>query len=150
MNFDNDENSSPSFSCITWQELQLRQLLLSEGIPFEFQKVFSLPDCQYIADFFLPNKTILECSSTNMLKFQIPLRKKAIHLENKSANLKKQHPSLTIWVLFETYRPILEPFTHTLIRLMPSVDYVFFSQEELLEHLRKNFLLLNKHLEVIS
>ncbi|MHA2244421.1 MAG: hypothetical protein ACXADY_05590 [Candidatus Hodarchaeales archaeon] len=70
--------------------------------------------------------------------------------ESKSFQLKKYYSSLSIWVLFEAPRPILDPFSQTLLRLMPSVDYVFFSQEELLERLRKNFLQIDEHLEVIS
>ena len=149
MNFNNDKNSSIHPSCNTQQELQLKQLLLAESIPFEFQKVFSLPACQYVVDFFLPNRTILECSSTNMIKYQVPLRKKAIHLESKSSHLKKHNSSLSFWVLFNAPQPILESFSRTLFRLMPSVDYVFFSQKELLEYLRIYFISLYEHYEVI-
>lgn len=145
MNLTNNKN----FTQITGQELQLKQMLQSEGVSFHFQKVFTLPDCQYVVDFFLPNQTILECSSTSMLKYQIPIRKKAIHLESKCAHLRKYFSALSILVLFESPQPILEPFYQTLIRLMPSVDDIFFSHEELLEHLRRCFTLTSKHFEVI-
>ena len=136
MNFISDKNFPLHSSRITSQELQLRHLLQSEDIPFEFQKVFSLPNCRYIVDFFLPLQTILECSSTTMLKYQIPLRKKAIYLEAKSSQLKKYFSHLSIWVLFETCQPILEPFFRTLVRLMPSVDKILTSGNELLESLQ--------------
>ena len=131
-----NKNFTLHSSRITSQELQLRHLLQSEGIPFEFQKVFSLPSCRYIVDFFLPVQTILECSSTTMFKYQIPLRKKAVYLEAKSSQLKKYFSHLSIWVLFETCQPILEPFFRTLVRLMPSVDEILTSREELLEYLQ--------------
>ncbi len=149
MNSIDNKNFSPHLSRMTSQELQLIQLLQSEGIPFEFQKVFPLSDCQYIVDYFLSQRVILECTSTNMYKHQVPFRKKAIHLETKSAHLKKHFSNLLIWVLFETYRPILDPFSQTLSRLMPSVDQIFFSQKELLEYLRIHFFMITKHFEVI-
>jgi hypothetical protein len=74
-----------------------------------------------------------------MLKYQIPLRKKAIYLEAKSSQLKKYFSHLSIWVLFETYQPILEPFLRTLVRLMPSVDKILTSRNELLESLQLSF-----------
>ena len=145
MNLTNNKN----FTQITTQELQLKQMLQSEGVSFHFQKVFPLPNCQYIVDFFLPQQVILECSLTNMIKYQVPLRKKAIFLETKCFQLKDHFPILSIWVLFESPRPILEPFSQTLIRLMPSVDQIFFSQKELLEYLRIYFLSPYKRFEVI-
>ena len=145
--FNKNISTSPSRS--TCQELQIRQLLESEGIPFEFQKVFPLTDRRYIIDFFLSQSVILECASTAMHKYQVPLRKKAIHLEAKSLQLKNYYPNFSIWVLLETHRPILAPFSQTLIRLMPSVDQVFFSQQALKEALQYYFLLLKSNFEVI-
>ena len=140
--FNKNVSTSPARS--TWQELQIRQLLESEGIPFEFQKVFLLPDRRYIIDFFLSQSVILECASTAMHKYQVPLRKKAIHLEAKSLQLKHYFPNFSIWVLFETHRPILAPFSHTLIRLMPSINQIFFSRQALKEALQMNFQLLKQ------
>lgn len=145
--FNKNVPTSPSRS--TWQELQIRQLLESEGISFEFQKVFPLTDRRYIIDFFLSQSVILECASTAMQKYQVPLRKKAIHLEAKSLQLKNYYPNFFIWVLFETHQPILAPFSQTLIRLMPSVDQVFFSQQELKETLQHYILPLKSNHEVI-
>ena len=145
--FNKNISTSPIRS--TWQELQIRQLLESEGIPFEFQKVFPLPDRRYIIDFFLSHSVILECASTAMHKYQVPLRKKAIHLEAKSFQLKNYYPNFSIWVLFETHRPILAPLSQTLIRLMPSVNQVFFSQQALKEALQYYFLPLKSNFEVI-
>jgi hypothetical protein len=71
-----------------------------------------------------------------MFKYQIPLRKKAIYLEAKSSQLKKYFSHLSIWILFETCQPILEPFFRTLVRLMPSVDKILTSSNELLEYLQ--------------
>lgn len=145
--FNKNVPTSPTRS--TWQELQIRQLLESESIPFEFQKVFSLPNCRYIIDFFLSQSVILECASTAMYKYQVPLRKKAIHLEAKSLQLKNYYPNLSIWVLFETHQPILTAFSQTLIRLMPSVDQVFFSRQALKEALQYYFLPVKTNHEVI-
>jgi hypothetical protein len=50
--------------------------------------------------------------------------------------LKKYFSYLSIWVLFETCQPILEPFFRTLVRLMPSVDKILTSRNELLESLQ--------------
>ncbi|PWI48457.1 hypothetical protein CEE45_06910 [Candidatus Heimdallarchaeota archaeon B3_Heim] len=144
-----NKNFSPRSSCTTWQELQLKQLMHSENIPFEFQKIFSLPDRHYIVDFFLPQQTILECSFSSMEKYYVAFRNKAVSLEAKSLQLKKHYSSLTMWVLFETHSPILEPLTYTLIRLMPSVDHIFFSQQALCEHLQRYFSLAAKTEEVI-
>ncbi len=119
----------------TCQELQLRQLFYQENISFEFQKQYSLPDRQYVVDFLLPQQTILECSFTKMDKYHVAFRNKAITLEAKSYQLKKYFPDLNIWVLLETHRSILEMFHRTLIQLMPSVDQIFFSQNELREFL---------------
>ena len=145
--FNKNIPTSPTHS--TCQELQIRQLLESEAIPFEFQKVFLLPDRQYIIDFFLSHSVILECASTGMQKYHVPLRKKAIHLEAKSLQLKNYFPELFIWVLFETHQPILASFSQTLIRLMPSVDQVFFSRQALKEVLHYYFLPLKTSHEVI-
>jgi hypothetical protein len=124
---------------MTGQELQVRELLQSENIFFSVQQVFMFTDCRYIVDFFLDKRIIMECASTSMYKYQIPLRKKAIHLEAKISHIKEHYPTFLVWVLFETHRPILETFFQTLVRLMPSVDQIFLSQEELREALQATF-----------
>ena len=144
-----NKSFSPLSPCTTWQELQLRQVLHSENIPFEFQKVFSLPDRHYIVDFFLPQQTIFECSFSSMDRHQVAFRNKAISLEAKSLQLKKFDSSLSIWVLFEAHSPILESLPHTLIRLMPSVDQIFFSLQALREYLQHYFSSSTKTEEVI-
>jgi len=133
------KNTSIISSRITGQELQVRELIQSESIPFSFQQVFMLTDCRYIVDFFLNKQIIMECASTSMYKYQIPLRKKAIHLEAKISQIKEHYPTLLVWVLLETHRPILETFSQTLVRLMPSVDQILLSQDELREALQATF-----------
>lgn len=124
---------------MTGQELQVRELLQTENISFSVQQVFMLTECRYIVDFFLNKRFILECASTSMYKYQIPLRKKAVHLEAKISHIKEYYPTLLVWVLFETHRPILETFFQTLVRLMPSIDQIFLSQDELREALQATF-----------
>ena len=139
---------------MTWQELKVRQLLQSENHPFEYQKVFQIGKRRFIVDFFLYSRIILECTSTAMNKYQVPLCKKAIHLQAKSTHLSCAF-GYPIWVLLEATQPIGERFYHTLLELMPSVDQILFSCDELFEHLliHKNFLHLfssfqfNSHLE---
>ncbi len=133
------ENTSVTSIGMTGQELQVRELIQSESISFSFQQVFMLTDCRYIVDFFLDKRIIMECASTSMFKYQIPLRKKAIHLEAKISHIKEHYPTLLVWVLFETHRPILETFFQTLVRLMPSVDQIFLSQDELREAFQATF-----------
>ncbi len=121
------------------QELKVKQLLASEFIPFEYQKVFRVGKRRFIVDFFLYSHIILECSSTSMKKYQVPLRKKAIYIQAKANKLSSafNHP---VWVLLEATHPIGERFYQTLIELMPSVDQILTSCNELLELLfqRKN------------
>lgn len=133
------KNNSVTSIRMTGQELQVRELFQSENISFSFQQVFMLTDCRYIVDFFLDKRIIMECASTSMYKYQIPLRKKAIHLEAKISHIKEYYPTLLVWVLLETHRPILETFSQTLVRLMPSVDQIYLSQNELREALQATF-----------
>ena len=133
------KNTSVPPARMTGQELQVRELFQSENISFSFQQVFMLTDCRYIVDFFLDKRIIMECASTSMYKYQIPLRKKAIHLEAKISHIKEYYPTLLVWVLLETHRPILETFSQTLVRLMPSVDQIYLSQNELREALQATF-----------
>ena len=67
-----------------------------------------------------------------MNKYQVPLRKKAIHLQAKAVQLSSAfgHP---VWVLLEATQPIGERFYQTLIELIPSAIQIFTSCDELLE-----------------
>ena len=145
----NNKSFSSHSSCTTWQELQIKQLLDLENISFEFQKEFSLPDRCYIVDFFLPQQTVLECSFTSMDRYQVAFHNKAISLEAKGFQLKKHNSHLTLWVLLETHHSISEPLTQRLIRLMPSVNKVFFSKQALHEHLQRHSRSSTKLEEVI-
>lgn len=117
---------------MTWQELKVKQLLESENIPFECQKVFRIGKRRFIVDFLLHSHIILECSSTSMHKYQVPLRKKAIHLQAKIVQLSSAF-GYPVWVLLEATQLIGERFYQTLIELMPSVIQIFTSCDELLE-----------------
>ena len=132
------KKSSGSFSCKTPQELKLKQLLTTLGIPFELQKQLTFPDRSYVVDFFLASHLILECSQTWSFKYEVALRHKAILLEAKCSYLKRFHP-FPIWVLFESARPIGELFNQTLERLMPSVDRILKSISMFLENLQGYF-----------
>jgi hypothetical protein len=132
------KKSSDSFSCKTTQELKLKQILTTLGIPFEYQKRLTFPDRSYVVDFFLASYLILECSQTWSLKYDVALRQKAILLEAKCSYLKRFH-AYPIWVLFESARPIGELFCQTLERLMPSIDRILLSISMFLENLQGYF-----------
>ncbi|MFX1282535.1 MAG: hypothetical protein ACFFB5_02730 [Promethearchaeota archaeon] len=72
----------------------------------------------------------------------IRLRHKAIYLEAKCSHLKRFY-AYPIWILFESYWPIGELLYQTLKRLMPSVDQIITSSDDLLEYLRE-YLSKNK------
>lgn len=134
-------SSIKSFSInprVTTQEMHLKHILTREGIPFTFQKQFRFPDRWYIVDFFIADQLILECSQTRAFKYEVALRHKAIYLEAKCVHLKRFY-DYPIWILFESYRPIGELLYQTLERLMPSVDQIITSSDELLEFLREYF-----------
>lgn len=127
-----NEKLSPILSRSTVQELSLKQLFLSERIPFIFQKEFSFSNRSYLVDFFIGNLLLLECSFTLSSHYDNVLRQKAILLDAKTAYIKRFF-SYPMWVLFETSHPISDKFFTTLCRLMPSVDQFFTSRNELLE-----------------
>jgi len=140
--FPNSDSFTP-INRMTWQELKVKQLLESENISFESQKVFRIGKRRFIADFFLHSNIILECSSTSMYKYQVPLRKKAIHLQTKSIQLSSVF-GYPVWVLLEATQPIGDRFYQTLKELMPSVSEILISCDELFELLfilsfQKNF-----------
>lgn len=141
------KNVSISFPLVTVQELDLYQIFTAEGIPFEFQKKLIFPDRSYVVDYFLAHSILLECSYTRSYKYEVALRHKAILLEAKTAFIKQYH-SYSMWVLFESERPIGEHFFQTLQRLMPSVDKILTSREKLRELLwgfyRKNMKFNNQ------
>lgn len=139
--------SSPSFQ-VTTQELYLKQILTTEAISFEFQKEFVFSDRSYVVDFFLEQKTLLECSYTRSLKYDVALRHKAILLEVKTAFIKQFH-NYPMWVLLESERPIGTHFYKTLQKLMPSVDEILTSRNELLENLQGYFR-KNKNSYIVS
>ncbi len=127
---------------VTPQELDLKQNLTTEGIPFVFQKEFTFSDRSYIVDFFLVHQILLECSYTRSFKYDVALRHKAISLEAKTAFIKQYYP-YPMWVLFESERPIGTQFYHTLQKFTPSIDEIFTSRIELLEYLQAYFGILN-------
>ncbi len=142
--FYNSDTYTP-INRMTWQELKIKQLLQSENHPFEYQKVFQIGKRRFIVDFFLHSHIILECSSTAMHKHQVPLRKKAIHLQAKCVQLSRVF-GYPVWILLEATQPIGERFYQTLIELMPSVNQILTSCEELIEliTIQKNpFLVIN-------
>ncbi len=126
----------------TSQELDLRQSLTAEGIPFIFQKKFTFSDRSYIVDFFLVHKILLECSYTRSFKYDVALRHKAVLLEAKTAFI-KQYFHYPMWVLFESERPFGTQFYYTLQKLTPSIDKIFTSRIELLEYLQAYIGILN-------
>lgn len=117
---------------MTLQESQIYHLLQADSISFECQKVFQIDNRRFIVDFFIENRLILECTSTSMKKFQVAFRQKAIQLEEKCSHLSEVY-DFPIWVLFEAPRHISIQFLQTLIRLMPSVEKIFTSDQELIE-----------------
>lgn len=127
-----------SFSSLrgTTQELYLKQIFTTEAVSFEFQKEFVFSDRSFIVDFFLEQKILLECSHTKSFKYEVALRHKAIMLEAKTAFIKQFH-TYPMWVLLESERPIGTLFYKTLQKLMPSVDEIFTSRNELLEYLQE-------------
>ena len=138
MNFKLNYKPSDSYSAVTEQELRLKQLLSSEGIPFTFQQKFHLSNQWYIIDFFIANTILLECSATSMMKHDVALKQKALQLELKGSHLRKyvSHP---IWVLFESQKPIGTQLLTTLHRLMPSVDRILTSLAMFFENLQGYF-----------
>jgi len=124
---------------ITPQELKIVQLLQHLEIPFLFQQKFQLSDRYYILDFFIDDSILLECSFTAMYKVDVALKLKALQLEAKFVQLKKKYNN-SFWVLFEAIKPINTHLLTTLQRLMPSVNVILTSRNELLEKLR-GFLL---------
>jgi len=124
---------------ITPQELKIVQLLQHLEIPFLFQQKFQLSDRYYILDFFIDDSILLECSFTSMYKVDVALKLKALQLEAKFVQLKKKYNN-SFWVLFEAIKPINTHLLTTLQRLMPSVNVILTSRNELLEKLRE-FLL---------
>jgi len=124
---------------ITPQELKIIQLLQHLEIPFLFQQKFQLSDRYYILDFFIDESILLECSFTSMYKVDVALKLKALQLEAKFVQLKKKYNN-SYWVLFEAIKPINTHLLTTLQRLMPSVNVILTSRNELLEKLR-GFLL---------
>ncbi len=123
---------SPVFSSITTQELAVRQLLLQAKIPFTFQQKFQLSDRYYVIDFFIKNIILLECSFSTMYKVNTAFKQKAIHLEAKCVQLKKDY-GYPFLVLFESIKPVCVKLLATLHRLMPSVDRILTSRLHLLE-----------------
>ncbi len=78
---------------------------------------------------------MLECSYTQSFKYEVAFRHKAILLEAKTSFIKQFH-NYPMWVLLESERPIGTHFYKTLQKLMPSVDKILTSRNELLEHLQ--------------
>lgn len=123
---------SLQLSSITTQELAVGQLLLLEDIPFTFQQRFQLSDRYYVIDFFIKNFILLECSFSTMYKVNTAFKQKAIHLEAKCVQLKKDY-GYPFLVLFESIKPVCTTLLTTLHRLMPSVDRILTSRLHLLE-----------------
>ncbi|MHA2243773.1 MAG: hypothetical protein ACXADY_02270 [Candidatus Hodarchaeales archaeon] len=132
------KNVSSSSFRVTTQELYLKQIFTTEGISFEFQKKFDFSDRSYVVDFFLAHTILLECSYTRSFKYEVALRHKAILLEAKTFFIKQFH-NYPMWVLFESERAIGTQFYKTLQKLMPSVDEILTSRNELLEYLQGYF-----------
>ena len=130
---------------MTLQEFKIIQLLQHLEIPFLFQQRFQLSDRYYILDFFIDESILLECSFTTMYKVDVALKLKALQLEAKFVQLKKKY-NYSFWVLFEAIKPINTHLLATLQRLIPSVNNILTSRNELLEklggYLQKN---LNFH-----
>jgi hypothetical protein len=120
------------------QEFSLKQLFLSENIPFVFQKEFSFPKRSYFVDFFLQDYLLLECSFTQSSQYDGVFRQKAVLLDAKAAYIKRFF-SYPMFILFESPHFIGKILFTTLCRLMPSVDQFFTSRSELLENLPKVF-----------
>ncbi len=140
------KNFSSSSFRVTTQEIDLKQIFTTEPIPFEFQKEFIFPDPSYVVDFFLVHSILLECSYTKSFKYEVAFRHKAILLEAKTAFIKQFHNYL-MWVLLEAERHVGTHFYKTLQKLMPSVDKILTSRNDLLEKLR---VYLNKSLKFHS
>jgi len=140
------KNFSSSSFRVTTQELYLKQSFATEGVSFVFQKEFVFPDRSYVIDFFLEELILLECSYTRSFKYEIAFRHKAVLLEAKTSFIKQFH-NYPMWVLLEAERPIGTHFYKTLQKLMPSVDEILTSRNELLEKIRvffkKNMNFLN-------
>ncbi len=132
MNLKLNKKLSPIFSSMTTQELSVRQLLLQANIPFIFQQRFQLSDRYYVIDFFIKNFILLECSFSTMYKVNTAFKQKAIHLEAKCVQLKKEYDYLFL-VLFESIKPVCTKLLTTLHRLMPSIDRILTSRLHLLE-----------------
>ena len=141
--FKSIKNFSSSSFRVTTQELELKQILTIESIPFVFQKELVFPDRSYIVDFFLVHSILLECSFTKSFKYEVAFRHKAILLEAKTAFIKQFH-NYPMWVLLEAERPVGTHFYKTLQKLMPSVDKILTSRNDLLEKIR---VFLNRSLK---
>ena len=122
----------PSLPSMTLQESQIYHFLSVNSISFECQKVFQNNNRRFIVDFFIDDKIILECTSTSIKKFQVAFRQKAIQLEEKCSQLSDVF-AFPIWVLFEAPRFISPQFLQTLTLLLPSVQKIFTSRQELIE-----------------
>lgn len=123
---------SPVLPSMTTQELAVRQLLLQSDISFTFQQKFQLSDRYYVIDFFIKNFILLECSFSTMYKVNSAFKQKAIHLEAKCIQLKKEY-GYPFLVLFESIKPVCTTLLTALRRLMPSVDRILTSRLYLLE-----------------
>ena len=132
------KNISSSSFRVTTQELNLKQSFTTEGVSFIFQKEFAFPDRSYVVDFFLADYILLECSHTRSFKYEVAFRHKAVLLEAKTSFIKQFH-NYPMWVLLESERPIGTHFYKTLQKLMPSVNKILTSRNELLEYLHLFF-----------